>query len=53
MRVALLGHASILAGLGPMTILMDPVLQDPFENGAVVSCPSRDIRLQTLPRRRW
>ena len=26
-----------------MRILMDPVLQDPFENGMVVSCPKRAI----------
>lgn len=31
-----------------MRILMDPVLQDPFENGMVVSCPQRAIDLDCL-----
>ncbi len=31
-----------------MRILMDPVLQDPFENGMVVSCPKRAIDLERL-----
>ena len=35
MRVTLLGHAALLVEMGPMTILMDPVLQDPFEDGIV------------------
>ncbi len=32
-----------------MRILMDPVLQDPFESGMVVSCPRREIQLERLP----
>ena len=45
MGVTLLGHATVLVETGPMRILMDPVLQDPFENGMVVSCPKRVIDL--------
>jgi hypothetical protein len=49
MRVTLLGHATVLVEMGPMKILMDPVLQDPFEDGLVVSCPKREIDLHRLP----
>lgn len=49
MRVTLLGHAAVLVEMGPMTILMDPVLQDPFEDGLVVSCPKRQIDVDRLP----
>ncbi len=49
MKVTLLGHASVLVETGPMRILMDPVLQDPFESGMVVSCPKREIHLERLP----
>ncbi len=31
-----------------MRILMDPVLQDPFGHGMVVSCPKRVIDLDRL-----
>ena len=44
-KVTLLGHATVLVETGPMRILMDPVLQDPFENG-MVSCeldPSANV----------
>ena len=47
-KVTLLGHATVLVETGPMRILMDPVLQDPFENGMVVSCPKRVIDLDRL-----
>jgi L-ascorbate metabolism protein UlaG (beta-lactamase superfamily) len=30
-KVTLLGHATVLVETGPMRILIDPVLQDPFE----------------------
>jgi len=43
MRVTLLGHASVLVEVDGGRILMDPVFQDPFEEGAVVSCPKRTI----------
>ncbi len=49
MRATLLGHASVLVEMRPMMILMDPVLQDPFEDGLVVSCPKREIDLHRLP----
>jgi UDP-MurNAc hydroxylase len=49
MRVTLLGHATVLVEMGPMKILMDPVLQDPFEDGMVVSCPKREIDTKQLP----
>jgi L-ascorbate metabolism protein UlaG (beta-lactamase superfamily) len=35
--------------MGTMKILMDPVLQDPFEDGLVVSCPKREIDVDRLP----
>jgi L-ascorbate metabolism protein UlaG (beta-lactamase superfamily) len=47
-KVTLLGHATVLVETGPMRILMDPVLQDPFENGMVASCPQRGIDLDCL-----
>src|SRR5205085_954439 len=31
------------------TLLMDPVFFDPFEEGAVVSCPRRTVCLERLP----
>jgi UDP-MurNAc hydroxylase len=49
MRVTLLGHATVLVELDGANILMDPVLQDPFEDGAVTSCPKRMIRADKLP----
>ncbi len=49
MRVTLLGHATVLVELDGANILMDPVLQDPFEDGAVTSCPRRMIRADKLP----
>ena len=48
MNVTLLGHATVLVETGSMRILMDPVLQDPFENGMVVSCPKRAIAADHL-----
>ncbi|MEE8507868.1 MAG: MBL fold metallo-hydrolase [Myxococcota bacterium] len=48
MKVTLLGHATVLVETGPMRILMDPVLRDPFENGMVVSCPERAIEVDRL-----
>ena len=49
MKVTLLGHATVLVEMDGANILMDPVLQDPFEDGAVVSCPKRVIRADKLP----
>ena len=49
MKVTLLGHASLLVELDGATCLMDPVFVDPFEEGAVVSCPQRTVDLDALP----
>ena len=49
MKVTLLGHASILVELDGATCLMDPVFSDPFEEGAVVSCPKRTVYPDRLP----
>lgn len=50
MKITLLGHATILVELEGCTILMDPVFQDPFEDGAVVACPSREVFVDKLPK---
>jgi len=50
MRVTLMGHATMLVELDGANILMDPVFQDPFEDGAVVACPSREIYVDKLPK---
>jgi hypothetical protein len=49
MRITLLGHASVLVELDGTTCLVDPVLDDPFEEGTVVSCPSRAVDVDQLP----
>jgi UDP-MurNAc hydroxylase len=49
-KVTLLGHASVLVEMNGTTCLMDPVFFDPFEDGAVVSCPQRVVDLERLPR---
>ncbi len=49
MKVTLLGHASVLVELDGATCLMDPVFTDPFEEGAVVSCPKRTVYPDRLP----
>lgn len=50
MRITLLGHASVLVEMEGATCLMDPVFFDPFEEGAVVSCPRREVHPERLPR---
>jgi hypothetical protein len=50
MKVTLLGHASILVEMAGATCLMDPVIFDPFEEGAVTSCPKRTVFPDRLPR---
>ena len=50
MKITLLGHASILVEMAGATCLMDPVLFDPFEEGAVTSCPRRSVFPHLLPR---
>jgi UDP-MurNAc hydroxylase len=49
MNVTLLGHASVLVEMEGVRCLMDPVFEDPFEEGTVVSCPRRAIDLAALP----
>lgn len=49
MKVTLLGHASVLVEMEGAICVMDPVFFDPFEEGAVVSCPKRVVHLARLP----
>ncbi|MFQ6018199.1 MAG: MBL fold metallo-hydrolase [Kiloniellaceae bacterium] len=49
MKVTLLGHASVLVEMDGAVCLMDPVFFDPFEEGAVVSCPKRVVHTEWLP----
>ncbi len=49
MKVTLLGHASVLVEMAGAVCLMDPVFFDPFEEGAVVSCPKRAVHSESLP----
>jgi len=49
MRATSLGHATWLIEAGGARLLTDPVLRDPFEQGAVTSCPSRTLSLERLP----
>lgn len=49
MRVTLIGHASLLVETAGGTVLTDPVFFDPFEGGAVISCPEREVDLGKLP----
>lgn len=49
MKVTLLGHASVLVEMDGAVCLMDPVFFDPFEEGAVVSCPKRVVHPERLP----
>jgi L-ascorbate metabolism protein UlaG (beta-lactamase superfamily) len=49
MKITLLGHASLLVEMRGATCLMDPVFHDPFEEGAVTSCPRRTVHPERLP----
>ena len=49
MKVTLLGHAAVYIEMHGARCLMDPVFHDPFEDGAVVSCPKRSIDLKAIP----
>lgn len=49
MRATLLGHACWLFEADGCTLLTDPVFVDPFEEGAVVSCPKRSVDPSRLP----
>src|SRR5437016_13063132 len=48
-RVTLIGHASLYVEAGGVSFLVDPVLRDPFEGGAVSSWPERSVDLDGLP----
>jgi len=48
-RVTLIGHASLYVEAGEVSFLVDPVLRDPFEGGAVSSWPERSVDLDGLP----
>jgi L-ascorbate metabolism protein UlaG (beta-lactamase superfamily) len=50
MRVTVLGHAAVLVELHGRAVLIDPVFQDPFAEGAIVSCPARRVRPERLPK---
>ena len=50
MKVTLLGHASLLVESHGINYAVDPVFFDPFEEGAVVSCPKRVVYLDRLPK---
>jgi L-ascorbate metabolism protein UlaG (beta-lactamase superfamily) len=49
MKITLPGHASILVEMDGATCRMDPIFFDPFEEGAVVSCPKRRVDPEKLP----
>jgi UDP-MurNAc hydroxylase len=49
MRITLLGHATVVVEMDGATCLMDPVFFDPFEEGAVISCPQRRVYPERLP----
>ncbi len=49
MLVTLIGHASLLVETAGGTVLTDPVFFDPFEGGAVTSCPEREVDSGKLP----
>jgi Predicted Zn-dependent hydrolases of the beta-lactamase fold len=49
-KITLIGHAAILVEMRGATWLMDPVFNDPFEEGAVVSCPKRKVYLDRMPK---
>lgn len=45
-----LGHATWLAVASDTALLFDPVFYDPFEDGAVQSCPQRAVDVSALPK---
>jgi len=49
-RVTLLGHTTVLIEAAGGNVLIDPVFADPFGEGAIVSCPSRVVHRERLPR---
>ena len=49
MKVTTLGHASVLVEMNGTVCLMDPIFFDPFEEGAIISCPKRVVYPERLP----
>lgn len=49
MQLTLVGHACWLVEHHDTRLLTDPVFLDPFEDGTVVSCPAREVQLETMP----
>src|SRR5579864_3424217 len=49
MEITMLGHASLVVKTSDITVLMDPVLQDPHQNGLFDVCPKREIYRDQLP----
>jgi UDP-MurNAc hydroxylase len=49
MEIHMIGHASILVRTQEHTILMDPVLWDPHQEGLFDVCPKREVLHQYLP----
>ncbi len=50
MRVTLIGHACVFVEAEGTRCLMDPVFGDPFEEGAVTTCPRREVDASNMPR---
>ncbi len=50
MRVTLIGHACVFVEAEGTRCLMDPVFGDPFEEGAVTTCPRREVDASKMPR---
>src|SRR5262245_17578968 len=49
MEIQMIGHASILIRTRDQTILMDPVLWDPHQEGLFDVCPKREVLHERLP----
>ena len=49
MRCTLIGHATLLLETREAVLLVDPVLLDPFEGGAVSSWPERTVDRNGMP----
>ena len=49
MKCTSIGHAFWLIETECGTLMFDPVLFDPFEQGTVTACPSRKIDIENLP----
>jgi len=49
MKATLVGHACWVLQTAGGTVITDPVFFDPFEQGAVTSCPKRAVAIDQLP----